>query len=361
MTKRFDLSYWLPFLILAAIILVAAPLAFFGGASMMTITTLLKDIALSMLMAVSLSMVVGYLGELSIGHAAFMCVGALMGGKLSLLIAPALGSGLLALIVCMLAGGLLAALFGFAVGLPALRLRGDYLAIVTLAFNEIICKLIPTLPSEWFGGASSFKTPLFKGFLIGNNEFFIIVLLVVALCIAFSQNLIRSKHGRAIQAIRDNEIAARATGINVGRYKLIVFVAAAFFAGLAGVLSSFGSTTVDASTMDFNKSIDILIMVVLGGMGNISGVMLSATLITLLNNYISIPINALTGGLGAITLGDLSLNLNVLPRVIYALILIVLMIYRNSPSLKIAREAKKAQKAAKKQVQAAPVEAKEAE
>ncbi len=349
MTKRFDLKYWLPFLAVGGAILIAAPLAIFRVLPMTT-TTLLKDIALSILLAVSLSMVVGYLGELSIGHAAFMCAGALMGGKLSVLLDPVLGSGFLSLIVCMIAGGIIAALLGLLVGLPALRLRGDYLAIVTLAFNQIICAIIPTLPASWFGGASSFGTPRFKeGTLLGSNEFFIVILLVVAACIAFSQNLLRSKHGRVIQAIRDNEIAARATGINVGRYKLIVFVAAAFFAGLAGVLYSFGATTVDASTMDFNKSIDILIMVVLGGMGNITGVMLSATLITVLNNYISIPINALTAAIGPISFGDFSLNLAVLPRVLYALILIVLMIYRNAPALKLAREQKKAQKLAAKQ------------
>ena len=197
--------------------------------------------------------------------------------------------------------------------------------------------------------------------MLDSGEFFVIVLLLVMACVAFSQNLIRSKHGRAIQAIRDNEIAARATGINVGRYKLIVFVASAFFAGIAGVLYSFGATTVDASTMDFNKSIDILIMVVLGGMGNIGGVMLSATLITVLNNYLSIPINALTAAVGPIGFGPVSLNLAVLPRVLYAVILIVLMIYRNAPGLKLAREQKKAAKMKKKAEQAAPAEAKEGE
>lgn len=282
---------------------------------------LLEQVGIAILLAVSLSMVVGFLGELSLGHAGFMCVGAYVGGKLSAVLVEALGvsdSNLIALVASLLIGGLAAALFGFIIGLPALRLRGDYLAIVTLAFGEIVRSVIMNLPAELFGGTLGLETPRFK-----RQYLFIVAFVMVLACLAVTQNLMRSKHGRAIVAIKDNEIAARAMGVDVTKYKLFVFTVSSFFAGVAGVLYSYTQARVQTSTFSYNYSIEILVMVVLGGMGSINGSMLAAALITFLNVKLQ---TILTG------------NLAVLQKVIYALILIAIVIYCNAPGLKSFRE-----------------------
>lgn len=278
---------------------------------------LLEKISISVMLAVSLSMVVGFLGELSLGHAGFMCVGAYLGGKASVLLESTLGE-VPALVVSILIGGLVAALFGIIIGLPALRLRGDYLAIVTLAFGEIVRSIFMNSSDESFGGSLGLDTPRFD-----KNYLFIISLVLVLCCLAVTQNLIRSKHGRAITSIRDNEIAARATGINVTKYKLIVFTVSSFFAGVAGVLYSYSNYTVQSSNFDYNYSIEILVMVVLGGMGSINGSIIAATLITFLNVELQ---TILTG------------NLAVLKDLFYALILILLVIYNNAPVFKTFRD-----------------------
>ena len=270
---------------------------------------LLDKIAIAVMLSVSLSMVVGFLGELSLGHAGFMCVGAYLGGKASVLLEPIIGNSLPCLIISVVVGGLVAAIFGIIIGLPALRLRGDYLAIVTLAFGEIVRSVFMNSSDESFGGALGLNTPRYDKYTL-----FIIALVLVLICLAVVQNLIRSKHGRAITSIRDNEIAARATGINVTKYKLIVFTISSFFAGVAGVLYSFSNYT---------YSIEILVMVVLGGMGSINGAIISATLITFLDVQLQ-----------TILTGDLA----VLQDLFYALILIVLVIYNNAPGLKSFRE-----------------------
>lgn len=274
---------------------------------------MLEKIAISIMLAVSLSMVVGFLGELSLGHAGFMCVGAYLGGKASVILEPLMGEWP-ALIVSLLAGGVIAALFGVIIGLPALRLRGDYLAIVTLAFGEIVRSVFMNSSEETFGGSLGLSTPRFD-----KDILFVIALVLVLACLAVTQNLIRSKHGRAITSIRDNEIAAKATGINVTKYKLIVFTASSFFAGIAGVLYSYSNYTVQSTNFDYNYSIEILVMVVLGGMGNINGSIIAATLITFLDVKLQ-----------TILTGDLA----VLQDIFYALILILLVIYNNAPALK---------------------------
>jgi len=274
---------------------------------------MLEKIAISITLAVSLSMVVGFLGELSLGHAGFMCVGAYLGGKASVLLEPMLGEWP-ALIVSLIIGGLIAAVFGVIIGLPALRLRGDYLAIVTLAFGEIVRSVFMNSSEETFGGSLGLATPRFD-----KEILFIIALVLVLVCLAVTQNLIRSKHGRAITSIRDNEIAAKATGINVTKYKLIVFTVSSFFAGIAGVLYSYSNYTVQSTNFDYNYSIEILVMVVLGGMGNINGSIIAATLITFLDVKLQ-----------TILTGDLA----VLQDIFYALILILLVIYNNAPALK---------------------------
>lgn len=278
---------------------------------------LLEKIAIAIILAVSLSMVVGFLGELSLGHAGFMCVGAYLGGKASVILEPVIGE-YPALLVSLVVGGLVAALLGVVIGLPALKLRGDYLAIVTLAFGEIVRSVFLNSSDSSFGGTLGLQTPRFD-----KNILFIIAFILVIGCLAVTQNLIRSKHGRAITSIRDNEIAARATGINVTKYKLLVFTISSFFAGIAGVLYSYTNFTVQSSKFDYNYSIEILVMVVLGGMGNINGSIIAATLITLLDNILQINLKG---------------NLAVLQDLLYAIILIVLVIYNNAPALKDYRE-----------------------
>ena len=292
-----------------------------GGALKMGDMFLLEQISIAALLAVSLGMVVGFLGELSLGHAGFMCVGAFLGGKVAQAMVPAMGgdaNNLFVLMVSVLCGGLIAALFGFIIGLPALRLRGDYLAIVTLAFGEIVRSVVMNLPIEWFGGTLGLETPRFD-----RKYLFLVAFLALLACLAVTQNLMRSKHGRAIISIKDNEIAARATGIDITKYKLFVFTVSAFFAGVAGVLYSYTASRVQSATFDYNYSIEILVMVVLGGMGSINGSILSAALITFINVKLQ---TTLTG------------DMAVLKNMIYSLILIAIIIYRNAPGLKGFRE-----------------------
>ena len=300
-----------------AVLTVAFAVLSFSGALKSSDVYLLEKISIAVLLAVSLSMVVGFLGELSLGHAGFMCVGAYLGGKTAVILEPILGD-YPALLVSLAIGGLVAAVFGVIIGLPALRLRGDYLAIVTLAFGEIVRSVFMNSSDESFGGSLGLDTPRFD-----KNVLFVIALILVLACLAVTQNLIRSKHGRAITSIRDNEIAAKATGINVTKYKLIVFAVSSFFAGIAGVLYSYSNFTVQSAKFSYTYSIEILVMVVLGGMGSINGSIIAATLITFLDVKLQ---TILTG------------NLAVLQDLFYALILIVLVIYNNAPALKGFRE-----------------------
>ena len=274
--------------------------------------------AIKIILALSLSLVVGFLGELSLGHAGFMCVGAYLGGKIAAVLAAPLGNGMITLIISLLVGGACAGLCGFLIGLPALRLKGDYLAITTLAFGEIVRTIFLNTSEATFGGPVGLTTPRYD-----KNVFFIICFIVVLVTLFVIQNLIRSKHGRAIKAIRDNEIAAKATGINVTRYKLFGFILSAVFAGLAGVLYSYTKFNVSSQIFDYNYSIEILVIVVLGGMGSINGSMIAAVLVTLLNRELA---NILTG------------NLAVLKDLVYALVLIAIVIYNNAPALKDFRE-----------------------
>lgn len=315
--KKIKWKHYVNYIVIAILTVVFAVMSFSGSLAISTIY-LLEKIAIAVLLAVSLSVVVGFLGELSLGHAGFMCVGAYLGGKVSCLLEPVLGNGFPALLVSILVGGIAAALCGILIGLPALRLKGDYLAIVTLAFGEIVRSLFMNSSSESFGGSLGLNTPRYDKYTL-----FIIALVIVLICLAAIQNLIRSKHGRAITSIRDNEIAARATGINVTKYKLSVFTIAAFFAGIAGVLYSYSNYTIQSTKFNYNYSIEILVMVVLGGMGSINGSIIAATLITILDVKLQ---TILTG------------NLAVLQDLLYALILILLVIYNNAPSLKGFRE-----------------------
>lgn len=310
-------KHYINYIVIALVTVVFTVLAL-SGVLTRSIQVNLEKIAISIMLAVSLSLVVGFLGELSLGHAGFMCVGAYLGGKTAALLASSLGNGVLTLVISLVVGGVCAGICGFIIGLPALRLKGDYLAITTLAFGEIVRVIFQNSSAESFGGAIGLPTPRFD-----RNYFFIICFIMVLVTLAVIQNIIRSKHGRAITAIRDNEIAARATGINVTKYKLTGFIVAAVFAGLAGVLFSYTQNSVQSNTFDYNYSIEMLVMVVLGGMGNINGAIISAALITYLNSE-----------LATILTGDLA----VLKDLVYALILILIVIYNNAPALANFRE-----------------------
>ena len=315
---KMKLNHYINYIVIGLMTLVLGIISLAGGRFDNSLLFLLEKIAISIILAVSLSLVVGFLGELSLGHAGFMCVGAYLGGKVASVLIPVLGNGIATFLISLLVGCGAAALCGVVIGIPALRLRGDYLAIVTLAFGEIVKSLFQNSSSESFGGSLGLDTPRFD-----KNYLYIIAFLLVLLTLAVVQNYIRSKHGRAVTSIRDNEIAARATGINVTKYKLLAFTLSATFAGIAGVLYSFSNYTVQSAKFGYNYSIEILVMVVLGGMGSINGSIIAAALITFLNTK-----------LATVLTGDLA----VLQNLIYAVILIAIIVYNNAPALKNVRE-----------------------
>jgi branched-chain amino acid transport system permease protein len=266
---------------------------------------------INVVLAVSLNLINGFTGQFSIGHAGFMAVGAYSSAMVTIhagqrwaetLVAagvpPVIAHGF-ALVAALIAGGLLAALAGYLVGLPSLRLRGDYLAIVTLGFGEIIRVLI--LNVDAVGGARGL--PGIPGWV---NFFW--VGLTVAAVIVLSLHLARSTHGRALFAIRDDEIAAEALGVDTTRYKVIAFVIGSFFAGIAGGLFAHFLSYLNPNSFTFLKSIEVIAMVVLGGMGSISGSVLAAIVLTLMPEVLR-PVKDYR-------------------MVIYSLMLIVLMITR---------------------------------
>ena len=312
--SKFKLKRYINYFIIIPLIIIFLVLT----SSMKRVTcTTLNEVAISILLAVSLGLVIGYLGELSLGHAGFMCVGAYIGGKTALLLEPYISSNFLLLLIALICGGVASALAGVLIGLPALRLKGDYLAIVTLAFGEIVRSVFRNI--EFFGGVMGLNTSSIQ---FDVHYLFIIGFVLILIMLAVIQNIVYSKHGRAITAIRDSEIASKATGINVTRYKIFVFAISAFFAGLAGVILAF-CKNLSYEIFSYNKSIEVLVMVVLGGMGNINGSILSATLITFLNLKLPTWLPA---------------DLAVLKNILYSLILIVIVIYNNAPKLKGFRE-----------------------
>ncbi|MEG2604817.1 MAG: branched-chain amino acid ABC transporter ATP-binding protein/permease, partial [Clostridia bacterium] len=232
------------------------------------------SMGINIVMTVSLNLTTGFLGELALGHAGFMSVGAFTAGIITKALAENFGlDPVTALPVSLLAGGLLAAAMGLVIGIPALRLKGDYLAIITLGFGEIIRVIIQNL--EITGGAAGIsRVPRVNSFPL---TYFIMVAVVIMMF-----TLGRSRHGRAIISIRENAIAAESTGISTTYYKIFAFTLAAFFAGIAGGLYAHQYGRVTASVFDFNKSIEYLVMVVLGGMGSITGSIISASVLTLL-------------------------------------------------------------------------------
>ncbi len=268
-------------------------------------------IGINIVLAVSLNLINGFTGQFSIGHAGFMAVGAYGSAMFTLKIGQPLAAQLVSsgvplpvaqgglLLVALLSGGLLAALAGWIVGLPSLRLRGDYLAIVTLGFGEIIRVVI--LNVDAVGGARGLPG-------IPQWADFFWVFLGVAAVVALSRNLAHSTHGRALFAIRDDEVAAEALGVDTTKYKVLAFVMGSFFAGIAGGLFAHYLSYLNPGTFTFLKSIEVIAMVVLGGMGSVSGAVLAAIILTLLPEVLRV-------------VKDYRM-------VIYSLMLIVLMVAR---------------------------------
>ena len=254
---------------------------------------LLVPICMYVILAVSLNLTVGILGELSLGHAGFMCVGAFSGAFFTKVAESAIPSVGVRFFIALLIGAAVAGLCGFLIGIPVLRLRGDYLAIVTLAFGEIIKNLINVLyigvddkglhvatsaaglhleagGKQILKGALGISgtATLYKDI---KNYFFLIGVILLLLTLFIVQNLVNSRSGRAIMSTRDNRIAAESVGINITRYKLLAFTISAALAGVAGVLYAHNLSLLKVSVFDYNMSILVLVYVVLGGIGNIRG------------------------------------------------------------------------------------------
>lgn len=276
-------------------------------------------------MAVSLNLVVGVSGELSLGHAGFMSIGAFTGIVISgwLLNGFQMEDKVLRLVLAIAAGGLVAGIMGFLIGIPVLRLRGDYLAIVTLAFGEIIRNVLNCVyvSADGRGLAFGFIQPDLPGTLLLNGPNGAVgvqkiatftagfILILVALIVVL--NLVNSRTGRAVMATRDNRIAAESVGINVTKYKMIAFVTSAVLAGFAGALFGLNYSTLVPGKFKFDQSINVLVFVVLGGIGNTLGSVISATVLTILP--------------------ELLREFSTYRMLIYAVLLIVMMLATNTP------------------------------
>ena len=265
---------------------------------------MLVPVCCFVVMAVSLNLTVGILGELSLGHAGFMSVGAFSGVIAAMSLEPAIPSDLARLIIAIAVGAICAAIAGFIVGGPVLHLRGDYLAIVTLAFGEIIKELINCLIVGYDERGIHFLfnltgnrtvadlhlsdsgVAIIKGAqgAVGIHKLasFPMGFVLVMVCLVVVLNLVRSRTGRAVLAIRDNRIAAESVGINVTKYRLIAFVTSAALAGASGALFGLNYSSIQSSKFDFNTSILVLVYVVLGGLGNIWGSIIAAVVLYVL-------------------------------------------------------------------------------
>jgi branched-chain amino acid transport system permease protein len=250
---------------------------------------ILLNVGINIILAVSLNLVNGYTGQFSLGHAAFMAVGAYGASIVTLELGDRLirlfgGGGWFAegltFLIALSVGGLCAAILGWVVGVPSLRLRGDYLAIVTLGFNEIIRVVLQNTSGDGpFGGALGLK-----GIEPYTNFFWVFAVATIAIYTIGA--LVHSTYGRGFLAVRDDEIAGESMGVNTVRYKVIAFVIGSFFAGLAGGLYAHLRTTISPEGFNFLKSVDVVVMVILGGMGSTVGVVLAAIVLTVLNEFL---------------------------------------------------------------------------
>lgn len=313
-------------LVIAAYIILQILIA--GGAVSSSLQGMLVPICAYVVMALSLNLTVGILGELSLGHAGFMSVGAFSGVVFAIAMQDLIPSGPVRLTLSIIVGAAFAALVGVLVGIPVLRLKGDYLAIVTLAFGEIIKSLINNMyigmdstglhfklleAPELSGGRMIIKGPMGISSIAKLSSFtagFILVLISLFVIL----NLIQSRSGRAIMALRDNRIAAESVGIGVTKYKLMAFVTSAALAGSAGALYAMNYTTIIANKFDFNTSILILVFVVLGGLGNMWGSIIAAAALTILPEALR--------------------QFSDYRMLVYAIVLILVMLATNNPTIK---------------------------
>ena len=324
-TRR-DLGNYL--IVVAAVLLMQAALG--GGLISNSMEGLLVPICAYVVMAISLTLTVGILGELSLGHGGFMSVGAFVGVFFSMATQNSIPSEGMRLFLAFVAGTVAAGVVGLLIGIPVLRLRGDYLAIVTLAFGEIIKNVLNVLyvgvDANGIHVAISDEKALHlaeDGRVIiagalgisGGRKLatFVIGFVLVLVALFIVQNLVRSRAGRAIMSIRDNRIAAEAMGINVTKYKLMAFSISAALAGAAGVLYGHNYSALQAGKFNYNMSIQVLLFVVLGGMTSLRGAMIAAVVLTVLPEMLR--------------------GLEDYRMLIYAIVLIAVMIFNQSPQL----------------------------
>lgn len=263
--KKLNKSFWIG-IILSLVLYVVIQILLTTGIFDDVMESTLILICINVMLAVSLNLINGITGQFSIGHAGFMSIGAYVSAILTL-------NFDMPLVLALVIAGLVAAFFGVLIGIPTLRLNGDYLAIATLGFGEII--RIVLLNTEYVGGASGLSG-------IPNQTTWTIMFLFTLVTIVVINNFIRSSHGRACLAIRENEIAAEAMGINTTLYKVIAFALGALFAGIAGGLSAHKFYVINPGSFNFLKSFEILVMVVLGGLGSTSGAIVGAIVLTVL-------------------------------------------------------------------------------
>ena len=336
---------------LLAVTFVIVTILLQAGKMSYMIKDLLVPLCVYAILAVSLNLTVGILGELSLGQAGFMCIGAYSGALFSNLFQEVIPQAFIRFPLAMLIGGIFAAIFGILIGVPVLRLRGDYLAIVTLAFGEIIKNICASiylgLDSEGFHislKSSSDLNMALDGKMLINGALglngtpkssnFTIAFIVLFITTIVAYNFVNSRTGRAVMSIRDNRIAAESVGINITKYKLITFAMTAFFAGVAVSLYSHNFSTLQASKFDYNLSILVLVFVVLGGIGSIRGSIVASVLLTMIPELLRSSIGKYR-------------------MLIYAIILIFMMIVNNGDyfiklkeklSVKFSAKAKKIKK-----------------
>ena len=293
----------------------------------------LVPICTYIVMAISLALTVGFLGELSLGHAGFMSIGAFTGVITAICLKDSVSSSDMQLLAAIIVGGIFAGIAGLLIGIPVLRLRGDYLAIVTLAFGEIIKNIINCLyvgkdaSGLHFSMKDAASLGMTNGKLILNGpqgavgisriSGFGAGVLLILFSLFVVLNLVNSKTGRAVTAIRDNRIAAESVGIGITRYKLTAFITSAVLAGMAGALYAMNFSTIAAKKFDFNTSILILVFVVLGGMDNVPGTIIATAVLYMLPELLR-------------ELADYRM-------LIYAVVLILAMLLTNSEKAKQIR------------------------
>ncbi len=296
--KPYTKQSLITYVILIVVFILTQVLRSSGNMSYM-MQDLLVPLCVYAILAVSLNLTVGILGELSLGQAGFMCIGAYSGALFSNLMEEAIPEAVIRYPLALVVGGVLAAIFGILIGIPVLRLKGDYLAIVTLAFGEIIKNICASvyLGRDAEGFHVSIKSVsdmnmaadgemLINGALGINgtprDSSYEIAFIILLITVIIAYNFVHSRTGRAVMSIRDNRIAAESIGINITKYKLITFALTAFLAGVAGVIYSHNFSTLQAVKFDYNMSILVLVFVVLGGIGSIRGSVIAAVVLTLI-------------------------------------------------------------------------------